>query len=66
MMEMDHIKMHHNGNPPMGHEGHDHHKMIDDFRRRFIVVLALTIPIMVLSPMIQHWLHWQLEFTGSK
>ena len=66
MMEMDHIKMHHNGNPPMGHEGHNHHKMIDDFRRRFIVVLVLTIPIMVLSPMIQHWLHWQLEFTGSK
>jgi Cu2+-exporting ATPase len=66
MMEMDHSKMQHSGNPPMGHEGHDHHKMINDFRRRFIVVLILTIPIMVLSPMIQHFLHWQLGFTGSK
>ena len=54
-------------NPAMGHEGHNHHKMmIDDFRKRFFVVLALTIPIMVLSPMIQHWLNLHIEFTGSK
>lgn len=65
MSQHEHSKMHHGSNPSMGHEGHDHHAMIADFKRRFFVVLFLTIPIMLLSPMIQHWLdvHWQ--FTGS-
>ena len=58
---------HHEMNPPMGHEGHDHHAMmISDFRKRFYVVLLLTIPIMLLSPMIQHWLNVHWEFTGSQ
>jgi Cu2+-exporting ATPase len=46
--------------------GHAHHAgMIDEYKRRFYLVLALTLPIMALSPMIQHWLgvHWM--FTGS-
>jgi len=57
---------HHQHNPSMGHEGHDHNAMINDFKKRFYVVLVLTIPIMLLSEMIQHWLdvHWQFE--GSK
>jgi Cu2+-exporting ATPase len=47
-------------------DGHEHHtSMIDDFRRRFYVVLILTIPIMLLSPMIQHWLNIHWQFTGS-
>ncbi len=53
-------------NPAMGMNGHDHHQMmIADFRRRFYVVFGLTIPIMLLSPMIQHFLgvHW--IFPGS-
>src|ERR1700722_18576539 len=53
------IKM--NQNPAMGMDGHDHHQMmIADFRRRFYIVLALTVPIMLLSPMIQGFLgvHW--------
>ena len=37
--------------------GHNKHvNMIDDFKKRFYVVLILTIPIMLLSPMIQYWL----------
>lgn len=56
-----------NANQPMGHAGHDHHAMmIDDFKKRFYVVLVLTIPIMLLSPMIQHWLNVNWEFTGSQ
>ena len=39
--------------------------MIDDFRRRFWVTLILTVPVVLLSPMIQHWLGIHLEFTGS-
>ena len=45
---------------------HDHHAMmIADFRKRFYVVFILTIPIMLLSAMIQHLVgvHW--EFNGS-
>lgn len=50
----------------MGHAGHDHHAMmIADFRKRFYVVLVLTVPILLLSQMIQHWLHISLVFTGS-
>ncbi|MBP7388768.1 MAG: copper-translocating P-type ATPase [Chitinophagales bacterium] len=68
---MDHSKMNHTtsqhgANPSMGMAGHDHHKMmIADFKRRFFVVLFLTIPIMLLSPMIQHWLNVHWQFTGS-
>ena len=46
--------------------GHGHHAgMIDDFKRRFYVVLVQTIPIMALSPMIQHWLNVDWSFPGS-
>lgn len=57
----------HGANPAMGMAGHDHHAMmIADFKKRFYVVLILTIPVMLLSEMIQHWLdvHWQ--FSGSQ
>ena len=49
-----------------GRGGHAHHAgMIDDFKKRFYIVLALTVPIMSLSPMIQHWLNIDWSFTGS-
>ena len=48
------------------HGGHDHHAMmIAEFRKRFWVVLALTAPVMILSPMIQHWLNLSIRFTGD-
>ena len=49
------------------HAGHDHHAMmINDFKKRFYIVFILTIPIMLLSEMIQHWLNIHIAFTGSK
>jgi len=63
---MNHGSVQHGVNPKMGMARHDHHKMmIADFRKRFYVVLVLTIPIMLLSTMIQHFIgiHWQ--FAGS-
>ena len=36
--------------------GHDHGAMIADFRRRFWVSLALTLPVLALSPIIQRLL----------
>ena len=47
------------------HGGHDHHAhhemMVEDFKKRFFVSIALTVPILMLSPMIQNW----LGLTGS-
>ncbi len=63
--KMDHSI--HGANLPMGHADHDHHAMmIADFRKRFYVVLILTIPIMLLSQMIQHWLNIHISFPGSQ
>jgi P-type Cu2+ transporter len=48
------------------HKQHEHHSgMIDDFRKRFYVVLTLTIPIIALSPMIQHWISVDWSFAGD-
>nr|WP_295870220.1 copper-translocating P-type ATPase [uncultured Chitinophaga sp.] len=47
------------------HAGHDHHAMIRDFRQRFYVVLVLTIPVMLLSKMIQHWMGLNISFPGD-
>ncbi len=61
----DHLKT--GSNNLMGNSHHNHHKlMIEDFKRRFYVVLVLTIPIILLSEMIQHWLNLNFSFTGSK
>ncbi len=64
--KMDHSKMDH-GAIPMGMAGHDHHKMmIADFKKRFWLSTILTIPILVLSPMIQHLLGYKVEVPGNK
>ncbi len=71
-VSMDHSKMHHStmqhgSNPSMGMEGHNHHKMmIADFKKRFYVALILTVPIMLLSKMIQQWLGVDWQFSGSE
>jgi P-type Cu2+ transporter len=49
----------HGSNPKHGETGHDHSAMIEDFKQRFYVSLGLTIPILVLSDMIQHWLGFE-------
>ncbi|GAC1313666.1 MAG: heavy metal translocating P-type ATPase [Mucilaginibacter sp.] len=63
---MDHSKMKHGSDPHMGMSEHDHHAMmIADFKKRFYVVLILTIPVMLLSMQIQQWLHLEINFNGS-
>jgi len=49
------------------HDGHDHHHMIADYKRRFWICLILTVPILILSPHIQHifGLHHILMFPGD-
>jgi Cu2+-exporting ATPase len=49
------------------HTGHGMHGgMIADFRKRFYVVSVLTVPIMLLSKMIQHWLNFHFDFPGDQ
>ncbi len=55
-MEMDSKSHHHS--PSSKEHGHNrqhahHQMMVDDFRKRFVVSLLLTIPVLFLSPMIQ-------------
>ncbi len=66
-MSHDHDAMSHGGEKYEHHGGgHAHHAgMIDEFKKRFYVVLILTLPIMALSPMIQHWMGLDWSFAGA-
>jgi Cu2+-exporting ATPase len=48
----------------MNHAAH-HRMMILDFRRRFYISTATTVPILVLSPLIQQLLGFQLAIPGA-
>ncbi|MDP4265392.1 MAG: copper-translocating P-type ATPase [Bacteroidota bacterium] len=66
-LNKDHKIRQHGAAPSMAHSGHDHHAMmIADFKRRFYVVLVMTVPIMLLSAMIQHFIGFHWEFAGSQ
>ena len=53
-------KKHHNGH-------HDHQEMmVEDFKRRFYISLILTLPILILSPLIQQFLSFNFSFGGDK
>jgi len=56
----------HNGSDQKGHADHHAH-MAADFRKRFWISLALTLPILVLSPMLQELvgLRKAIRFTGD-
>ncbi|MFW5707943.1 MAG: heavy metal translocating P-type ATPase, partial [Bacteroidota bacterium] len=63
----------HDDHDEKGHEDHsdhdhqDHHAhMIKDFRTRFWVSLALSLPIVVLAPMIQGLLGYEFRFEGDR
>jgi len=61
---MDHMHMQHGSAQDM--KGPDHHlMMIADFKKRFYVVLVLTVPILLLSSVIQHFIGVNLHFKGS-
>ncbi|WP_163530370.1 copper-translocating P-type ATPase [Halobacillus ihumii] len=58
-----HSHEHHHDQEHHGHHDHNsHHKhMVADFKKRFYISLLFTIPILILSPMIQNFVG--LEFT---
>lgn len=46
-------------------EHRTHHHALEDFRRRFIVSIILTVPILLLSPPVQALLGIEIVFPGS-
>jgi len=52
----------------IAHSGHDHGDMVSDFRRRFWISLALTVPVLATSEMVQHFLGLRdvLAFPGDR
>ena len=49
---------HHEGMDPMEH----HRMMAEDFKRRFFIALPLTLIVLILSPKIQEWFGFTLDF----
>src|SRR5579875_1952719 len=47
------------------HDKHAGHHT-EDFLKRFWICLALTVPVVLLSEMIQHWFGFHIIFTGSQ
>ena len=72
-MQHTHEMHHHGGNATMQDSSmkqahHDHHAhMIEDFRKRFWICLVVTVPILLLSHMIQQWIGFgdRLKFPGD-
>jgi Cu2+-exporting ATPase len=48
------------------HAHHNHHNMIIDFRNRFYFSLILTLPILVLTPLVQDLFGFSWDFPGSE
>ncbi|MDD4255986.1 MAG: heavy metal translocating P-type ATPase [Methanofollis sp.] len=58
----------HAGGPPKTHQhsgGGDHRHALEDFKRRFVVSVILTVPILVLSPTIQTLFGFSVEVPGA-
>jgi len=66
MASTEHGRGMHMQMPPEEHAPHDHHAhMLEDFKKRFIVSLIFTFPILVLSPTVHGLFGLDLEFSGS-
>ena len=58
-------KDHHSHSTHGEHEG-GHAAMIAEFRNLFFLAMVLTVPILVLSPMVQDWFGFSFRFTGDR
>ncbi|KDR95799.1 E1-E2 ATPase [Peptoclostridium litorale DSM 5388] len=68
-MQHNHSMHEHGSNKHSHHEEHDHiahhEMMIEDFKKRFYISIVVTVPILILSPIIQEWFGFKVEFYGS-
>jgi P-type Cu2+ transporter len=55
----------HSGHSEGGHDKHAGHN-VSDFWKRFIICTIVSVPVLVLSHMIQQWLSFELTFAGDK
>ncbi|NMM48132.1 heavy metal translocating P-type ATPase [Marinigracilibium pacificum] len=58
-------KENHDNHSEHDHQNHHAH-MIEDFKKRFWVCVVLTLPVMVLAPMIQDLLGYSFTFKGDR
>lgn len=47
------------------HSHHDHSHMLQEYKNKFIISLIVTIPILLLSPMIQDFFNFSISFKGD-
>lgn len=58
---------HDNHSPHQKHDHSEHHRhMVKDFKKRFLVSIIVTIPILILSPLIQKFLGITFSFAGDR
>lgn len=65
MMDHTHSTHEHSTHHESSNHMNHHEMMIQDFKKRFFVSLFLTLPVLIISPVIQTWLGYQFAFTGS-
>jgi len=63
---MKHGDMQHTRKTEMQHSSHNHAYHIEDFKRRFLVSIVVTLPILLLSEMIQMWLGFSFTIPFQK
>jgi len=63
--EKNHEHKEHNHDENEHNEGNHHEMMINDFKKRFFISMIITVPVLLLSPMIQDWFSFSIEFAGS-
>lgn len=58
----------HNAGVDHSHHGHDGHAghSTADFWKRFVISTLVSLPVVALSPMIQHWLGVEFTFPGDR
>ncbi|HYK76113.1 MAG TPA: copper-translocating P-type ATPase [Daejeonella sp.] len=58
---------HHVHDKHVGHHVHDKHAghHTHDFLKRFWICLLVTVPVLMLSEMIQHWFGFRIHFAGK-
>src|SRR5690625_6642219 len=62
----DHSNHDHSGHDHSGHDHHDHGDMVTDFKKRFFISLIITIPILIMSPMIQSFIGVDWRFANDQ
>jgi Cu2+-exporting ATPase len=61
----EHFHHQHSDGNASTHDKHAGHHT-EDFLKRFWICLILTVPVLLLSEMIQHWFGFHISFSGNK